>query len=807
MVRLRPPRLACVTLLSASAVGLEITLMRLFSIMLWQNFAAMIISLTLLGYGASGAALAFAGPRLSKRPWTSFGALASSFGVLTPLCYLAATALQFNPLEALWAPSQFFRLALIYVLLGAPFFTAGGAIGLALYSAAGDSGRVYAADLLGAGLGPAAAISLMLVFPAESCLIYLSGAAFGAGASAFIAAGSGRAAAASLTAALALVFLVPHSVFEPRMSEYKALPRTLLLPKAHILDSSSGPLGLINTAVSPEIPLRHAAGLSLKAGTGPPSQIGVYVDGNTAGVIDSPRPWQGPDARDFAYLDNLLTALAYRLVQNPYVFLAGSSGPGGPEMLQAFRLGAASVAYAAPNPELAEMTTRRLALQGPAALEYLDTREISARTGAPRAALHTADKHFDLILADLMHGASAATAVPGEHLITVQGVKAMLDRLSINGLLAVAAPMRSPPRASLKLIATAERALRETGLIPGAHLAVVRSWDMALVMVSRSPFKAEETAAISGFCREKSFDTAYFPGMKPDEANLRNRLPEPYLYNGALRILSADRSAYFEDYRFDIRPATDDRPFFNHFMKPGSLIELLKKRGSGGLALVDRDYPILIMTIFQAAVAGLIIIIAPLAAGKALGDAKAILARPAIYFLMLGLSFLALEIAFLNMFSLSLGDPLLGAGLAVGVFLVFAGTGSGISAIFCSDEKTARRTLVLAVVGVIVFSAFAYTLLSQGAGLLLSLPLGIRAALLSAAVAPTALCMGMPFPLGLYLVGNIGRRQVAWSWGINGWASVLSAPLAQLMAVHFGFWWVVAGASFLYLLAAFVFRP
>ena len=52
-----PLRLA-ILILSASAIAYEVLLIRLFSIIQWQQFAAMVISLALLGYGASGSVLA-----------------------------------------------------------------------------------------------------------------------------------------------------------------------------------------------------------------------------------------------------------------------------------------------------------------------------------------------------------------------------------------------------------------------------------------------------------------------------------------------------------------------------------------------------------------------------------------------------------------------------------------------------------------------------------------------------------------------------------------------------------------------------
>jgi hypothetical protein len=66
--------------------------------------------------------------------------------------------------------------------------------------------------------------------------------------------------------------------------------------------------------------------------------------------------------------------------------------------------------------------------------------------------------------------------------------------------------------------------------------------------------------------------------------------------------------------------------------------------------------------------------------------------------------------------------------------------------------------------------------------------------------------MGMPFPLGLARVGRELPQLVPWAWGINGCASVVSAVLATLLAIEFGFTVVVALAVALYLVAAAVWR-
>jgi hypothetical protein len=69
-------------------------------------------------------------------------------------------------------------------------------------------------------------------------------------------------------------------------------------------------------------------------------------------------------------------------------------------------------------------------------------------------------------------------------------------------------------------------------------------------------------------------------------------------------------------------------------------------------------------------------------------------------------------------------------------------------------------------------------------------------------IAPLAFFMGMPFPLGLADTAVGAPELVPWAWGINGCASVLSAVLATLLAIEFGFSWVVIQALVLYGIAA-----
>jgi hypothetical protein len=81
-------------------------------------------------------------------------------------------------------------------------------------------------------------------------------------------------------------------------------------------------------------------------------------------------------------------------------------------------------------------------------------------------------------------------------------------------------------------------------------------------------------------------------------------------------------------------------------------------------------------------------------------------------------------------------------------------------------------------------------------------PLFARILISIALITPLGFCMGMPFPLGLASISIGAAPLTPWAWGINGCASVISAVLASLLAIHFGFNLVILVAMSCYLVAA-----
>src|SRR5207249_720740 len=69
------------------------------------------------------------------------------------------------------------------------------------------------------------------------------------------------------------------------------------------------------------------------------------------------------------------------------------------------------------------------------------------------------------------------------------------------------------------------------------------------------------------FAEARSFDLAYYPGMQRAEADRFNILGEPYFFDGAMALIGPDREGFLDRYKFDLSPATDERPYFFDFFK------------------------------------------------------------------------------------------------------------------------------------------------------------------------------------------------------------------------------------------------
>ena len=144
---------AAVFLTSAALIAYQIVLVKQFSLLYWHHFAYFIISIALLGFGASGTCIFLLRKRLAPH-LQSVLFLCPLFVLLAvwaniPLMRLAA----FNPLMLVWQTREILRLFSLCLLLFVPFFAGAFVIGLSFTIAPDRIHRIYFANLTGSALG------------------------------------------------------------------------------------------------------------------------------------------------------------------------------------------------------------------------------------------------------------------------------------------------------------------------------------------------------------------------------------------------------------------------------------------------------------------------------------------------------------------------------------------------------------------------------------------------------------------------------------------------------------------------------
>lgn len=790
-------------LISAATLAYEILLMRLLSIIQWHHFAYMIISLALLGYGVSGTFLSFIQHRLSRHFNEFYVANATLFGIASIGCFSVAQHLPFNGLELIWNPRQLGWLIVFYLLLSFPFFFAANCVGAAFIHVQEHIHRVYRWDLVGAGLGSLAIIAFLFIIDPVRCLqlIAITGI-ISAGLMVF--GGSTQYTGCwTIGLCLTLVFLVlwPSPWTELRISQFKGLSNTLEVVGSKIVNERSSPLGLLTVVDNPTIPFRYAPGLSLANSTEPPAQLGVFTDGDGMTVITH---FDG-SFDTLAYLDDLSSALPYHLLNAPRVLILGAGG--GMDVLQALSHQADIVDAVEINPQMVALVRETY---GDFAGQIYRHPRVHVHIADARGYLASHQKHYDLIqvaLLDSFSTSGAGThALSENYLYTVEALGEYYRHLTEGGLLAITRWLKLPPRDSLKLFATATAALRRSGITqPGDQLAMIRSWQTSTLLVKKGKFNPTDIDRIRSFSALRSFDVAYFPGISATEVNRYNVLDKAYFHEGAHALLGQNRQDYLTNYKFNLQPATDDRPYFFHFFKWKLVPELVALREQGGLMLLDTGYLILMATLAQAVPISLVLILAPLLMLTRVRFPIQRSWRPALYFLGLGFAFLFMEIAFMQQLVIFVSHPLYATAVTLCGFLVFAGLGSGLSARF-RVAKHWLSPVELAVMGIVIMT-WAYIvglppLLSKG----MTLPLLAKALIALLSIAPLAFLMGMPFPLGMNRLAHYTPEFIPWAWGINGCASVLGVILATLIAIHFGFQTVMILAVILYAFSTLIWR-
>ena len=775
-------------LISAATLTFEITLTRLFSVAQFYHFAFMIVSIALLGFGASGTALTIF-PKLGRNePRRALGLLGLATGASILVAYLLTNLLPFDSFSIAWDRRQVGILVLHYLALATPFFFSGMAVGLLLDVYPKSAGGTYSVNLFGSALGCVFALLAPPFLGAEGTVTLSSGlAAIGALVSLKNGGRYRRGFEASAVLLLILVCLdlglrfagyLGLHVMELRLSPYKGYSYAMQYPQAKLVYRRWNAFSRVDVVRSPGI--HSIPGLSYRYLEPLPEQDGLFVDGDDLSALL-------PEGADMSFSSYLPIALPFEL--RPGACALVLEPRGGLDVLNALALGAEKVTAVESNPLIVA-----------AAGHIYSQPHVQVVLEADRTYLRRERKDtYNVIVLSLTNSyhpvRSGAYSLGEDYRYTIEAFQDALARLTPDGLLSVTRWLQDPPSEDLRAFALTVAALERSGGNPETQIVAFRGYNTITVLIKNSGYTQDELKTIRAFASERAFDLVYAPDIRPEETNRYNILPEPIYYQTYSKFLKAEsRQAFYDAYPFDVRPPTDDHPFFGHYFKWAQAGQVMAELGHTWQPFGGAGYFVILALLALAVLLASLIILLPLAIRRPVKETKlqiqTTIFRPLLYFGSIGLAFLLVEIPLLQRFILYLGNPAYALTAVLFSILLFSAIGSQLS--HCVSHRVALLLLVLLIL-----------VTPYGLPYIFSLTLGLslifRLLLTALILAPIGFLMGIPFPAGIQWIHTLYANkvtvdehpQIPWVWATNGAASVVASVLAALLALTFGFNWVL----------------
>ena len=757
-----------ISLITLSVLMLELSLTRLFSATMYYHFAFMAISLALFGSGASGVFIYIVQRGLKPErtgQWLSAAAMLFALSNLFALYVILA-----NPLTFETGPENYYRLARIYGAAALPFFFAGCAVTLAITRLATEISRLYLFDLAGAALGCLLLIPVLNLLGAINIVLLVSALAAIAGVLfGFATEGSRAAAALSLALAVGLTGLVAYNSSTHRIDIRKSKgfeEKRVLFSKWNSFSRITVE-GSFDTAVEIKIDADAATGISKDA-----SNSAIHQD-----ALDA------------------LSALAHNLKSDARVLIIGPGG--GNDVMAARVFGQKHITAVEINPIIAHdvMSSEPFKSYSGSIYQQPDVRLV---VDEGRSFIRNSKDHYDIIQATMVDTwaatAAGAFSLSENNLYTVEAFKDYVTHLTGDGALTMTRWYFEPPDQLLRLMTLTRAMMTELGISnPARHIVLVRDartgYDRtpATYIFKKSEFTDDEVRKIETVAELNDFQVLFTPLTRP--ANLFTQM-----------IDAPDPAALWASFDTNVEPTRDNNPFFFNSVRFANLSNVIEGT-TGEWQKTNLGTSILFALFAITSVLVLLFIIGPLVLvrGRALATGVGTKLSYLLYFACLGAGFIIVEVAMIQKFILFLGHPVYSLAVVLFSVLAFSAIGSYMSGRI-SDEALTPALMKLLAVLVVLVVVYIVALPPIFYGLV-GLAREIRIVLAVVLMAPLAMVMGMPMPIGIRLLARSAPEIIPWAWGVNGATSVMGSVAALVIAILTGFNQALLVGAGLYLLA------
>jgi len=784
-----PRLLFALGLLSVAIIAYQLALMQMLSVTQWHHFAYMIISIAMLGFGASGTIIAIARKWLVKRSdWIiPLLMLLSGLSMIIMFPISRLDFVQFDVYVLFTEIRQFPRLAANYIIFFLPFFFGALAIGLIFIIHAKKIGTYYFSNLIGSGVGgllvllifafvyPEQSFSIIAIFPIISGVIIISKKYR------FLQYGL-----ISLSLLLSILFFfIPPEI---KISQYKSLSKTMNLPDAEIIHREPNVYGVIDVVSSPA--LRYAPGVSLSFTDNMPVKPSLFVNADIYGSIP-----KHDDKAEYNIHDYTTVALPYVMDDRDSVLVLNAAT--GSAISHALNNNANLVTGVIENQAVINLMKDEFSdISG----NLFNHAKVDINHQESRGYLneHYGEQKYDLInmpLLDAFGGTAGLNALNEEYGFTKESFQMMWEMLNPNGVITISSWMDYPPRTTLKIFSTLVELAEENNIEDiEDHIVAIRSWGTITYVIKKTPVNFIEAEKIRSFCDDKFFDPVLLPDIQPEERVKYNTLEDDSFFDYIDEILESNKENLYKDYGFHIKPSTDDRPYFSQFMRLGSIPYLTDVFGPTEMPFLELGYLIVLLTLLQSLILAILFIIIPLFFLKKTGKGKL---PTFLYFGALGLGYMFVEIILIQRFVLYFGHPIYAITAVISTMMLISGVGSYLSSRIKYIQQSAAKVTLLVAVLLLVYLFFLTPVLEAT----ISSHIIIKIIVSLLLIAIPSFFMGMPFPLGIKNLSSHSESHIGWAWGINGSISVIATSLATLVAVEGGFRIVMAIALSCYFLA------
>jgi hypothetical protein len=743
---------------------LELSLTRIFSVVFYYHFAFLAISIALFGLGAGGL-FSYVIVSRGGNIFYKLGVLAvvNSVTVLASLIFILTRTGELGNLT----------LAGVYFASALPFFFSGAVVSIAVAEGIQRVDRVYFFDLLGAAGGCLVLVPFLNYFGGPNTVIAVAVLFAVSAAIWYNLAGTLRGRAGAVTLALVFVALMAFNG-KSHLIDIRYAKGHRIGQEAFVRWNPISRIALVNPKSSdPEIVI------DADASTGIPTfDLQHLTEKERANLLH-----EGPG---FPYM---LRPGAKTLVIGP---------GGGWDVARSLTGGSKDVTAVEINPIIARTIMQQRFADLSHRLYFRPEVHLFVEDG--RSFVRRSPEKYQVLQATLVDTwastAAGAFALSENNLYTTDAFRDYLNHLTDDGLMVFTRWGFEPPRESLRLLSLAIAALDEVGEKDAArHVVVLRDHAQNInafgaldtVLIFRKPLADADVAAVKSALSQTKLHALYLPGDAPSNE-----------FGELLR--SADPKAFWENYRYNVTPVDDDRPFFFYTVQPRDLLNFLKQGGLSADYKINRALPLLFEVVGISLLA-IVVVLAfpPLLLGERLPAEKGVRGF-LLYFACIGAGYILIQVALIQKFVLFLGHPTYALTVIIFSMLISSGLGSYWSRRVTGDSANMGRLSAVLLGVAVTVSALAY-LAAPVSEFGVGWPLPLKILVTVCMIAPAGFLMGIPFPTGLTRLQNSFPQAVRWAWALNAAASVLGSAAAICLAIYIGLRATVLTGALLYLAA------